>query len=1095
MRLPVVFCLLLCSSASFAEPTRYPAPARVVESGFPIVFEPAASQEASHFSMVGRVAGMNVGFRPGAVVIGLQGKNAGEFQIQFDGAQATVPAGIDLQKSQTNYLLGSDSAQWRTHVPNYGRVSYRGLYPGIDAVFYGNGHRLEHDFIVSPGADYSQIRMHLSSNAHATLGKDGAVSISVNGGSLEMQKPFIYQEEAGNREQRSGSFRLLPDGDIGFSVASYDPRRDLIIDPVLSFATYLTASTEYASLIATDSSGSNYLSGVASLGFPATSNAFAGCGTCSSANVVAYISKLSADGTTLLYSSVLGGNNFAQPMGLAVDANGDAIVTGWTGATDFPTKNGQPIASQNNNSVGFLLSLSPDGSSLNYSTLLGSAPSAGASAMTYAMAVALDPSGNAYVTGETGNGFPTTPGALNQGGGSNLGNGFNVYLAKFTPTGSLVYSAVLGDADPQNGGGGPIGSYAIAVDAAGNAYVAGQAGTLWPISSNAYLKQIPGSMPYATPFVTKVAPDAKSLVYSTYLDYAYVVTGIAALPTGEVLVVGDLPDASYRTTPDAYQQNSGNNGAFLTELDSTGSSLVYSTVIGDSSYYLYGLALDPDGDIWLAAKSGSAQFPMVTPLQSTFPSTPSFAPASLVNQFDPSGKTLKFSSFLGGSAAGFANRIAVDANHRVHVAGDAGYGMYTTPGVYKGSVPLPGPGYTSAEYPYIALIDPTVQAPALCIAPNLDLGFSDVGIGTFADQQVSITNCGTQPLTISGTSTSSELFTVPTFENGCSQSIAVGKSCVLSVRYAPTSVETDSSTLTIESNASMPAFLPLSGYAVSAPATLLSPSSLTFASQEVGTSSKAQTVTLTNSGSVAVGRISIAVTGMNAASFAQTNTCGINLGAGSSCTISVTFQPKAGGTASAILTLTDDIMPSFQFVTLSGTATQTPFAISTQTGGSTSSTVTAGQAATYALSVLPANGYSGTLNLTCGNLPPNASCTFSPATLALAGGSATSFTVTIATKTVETGMLVRGAALGSALAVVLLLPIGRRRSPGAFRAAVVLYVFAVALGVSGCGGGSSSGSGGGAAQQATVAPGTYTVQLIATDGTTKVTQPLTLVVQ
>jgi hypothetical protein len=193
MRLPALFCLLLCSFATFAEPTRYPAPTRVVESGFPIVFEPAASQGASHFSMVGRVAGMNVGFRPGAVVIGLQGKNAGEFQIQFDGAQATVPAGIDLQKSQTNYLVGSDSEQWRTHVPNYGRVSYRGLYPGIDAVFYGNGHRLEHDFIVSPGADYSQIRMHLSSNAHATLGQDGAVSISVNGGSLEMQKPFIYQ--------------------------------------------------------------------------------------------------------------------------------------------------------------------------------------------------------------------------------------------------------------------------------------------------------------------------------------------------------------------------------------------------------------------------------------------------------------------------------------------------------------------------------------------------------------------------------------------------------------------------------------------------------------------------------------------------------------------------------------------------------------------------------------------------------------------------------------------------------------------------------------------------------------------------------------
>jgi hypothetical protein len=212
--------------------------------------------------MVGRVAGVTVGFRPGAVVIGLQGKNAGEFQIQFDGAQATVPAGIDLQKSQTNSLVGSESAQWRTQFPNYVGVSYRGLYPGIDAVFYGNGHQLEHDFIVSPGADSSQIRLHLSSNAHATLGKDGSLSISVNGGSLEMQKPFIYQERAGKREQRSGSFRLLPGGDIGFSVASYDTRRALIIDPVLSFSTYLSPLSEVASLIATDASGNNYVSGV-----------------------------------------------------------------------------------------------------------------------------------------------------------------------------------------------------------------------------------------------------------------------------------------------------------------------------------------------------------------------------------------------------------------------------------------------------------------------------------------------------------------------------------------------------------------------------------------------------------------------------------------------------------------------------------------------------------------------------------------------------------------------------------------------------------------------------------------------------------------
>jgi hypothetical protein len=1102
MRLPAVFCLLLCSSVSLAKPTQHPAPARVVERGLPIMFEPASGLGDSRLSMIGRVAGMTVAFRPAAIVVEIQGKKDGELQIEFAGAQPTVPAGAELQKSQTNYLMGNHPQQWRTHVPNYGRVKYAGLYPGIDAVFYGNGHQLEHDFIVSPGADYREIRLHLSSNAHATLGKDGALSISVNGGSLGMQKPFIYQEQAGKREQRMGSFRLLPDGDIGFSVASYDPRRDLIIDPLLSFSTYLSNLSGYPALIATDANGLNYVSGSANLGFPVTPNAVAGCRSCTTDNPVTYVSKLSADGTSLLYSTVLGGNSGAQPTGIAVDANGNVIISGWTGASDFPTKNGQPIFPQNNNVVGFLLSLSPDGSNLNYSTLLGSSPSSGSSTDTYATAVALDISGNAYVTGETGYGFHTTPGALNQGNGSIYAGPFNVYLAKFTSTGSLVYSAVVGDASPYHGGGGPTGASAIAVDADGNAYVAGQAGALWPIASNAYLKQIAG--PNASPFVTKVAPDAKSLAYSTYLDYAVVVTGVVVLPSGNLLVAGNSPAPSYPTSPDAFQQNSGHNGGFLTQLDSTGSNLVYSTVIGDGTYSLYGLALDPNGDIWLAASSKDWQFPMVAPLESTFPGTLPFQytvpgpwpddASSLVYEFDASGKTLKFSTFLGGSVGGFVNSIAVDSSDRVHIAGAAGSGMYTTPGVYRESVSTPDNGYT--DYPYVALIDP-LPAPALCIAPNFQLGFSDVGVGTFADQQLTITSCGAQPLTIDRLFSASDRFTVPAFENGCSQSIAVGKSCTLGVRFSPTLLEFDSSILTIESNATMPAFLRLSGFAAPAPATVLSPASLNFTSQEVGTLSKPQTVTLTNSGSVNVASISIAITGTNAESFAQTNTCGILLRPGSSCTISVIFQPKAAGAASATLTIGNNLISSLQFVTLSGTAPQTSFAISTQAGGNTSSTVTAGQSATYALSVLPAGGYSGTLALTCGNIPLNASCSFTPASLAIAGGSATSFTVTISTKSVGSGALVHTMGLTSLVAsIILLLPVGRRRRMGATTATLIWLVFMAAIGVSGCGGGNSPGAGSGSSQeQGTVARGTYTVQLIASDGTTKLLQPLTLIVQ
>ncbi len=302
--------------------------------------------------------------------------------------------------------------------------------------------------------------------------------------------------------------------------------------------------------------------------------------------------------------------SFAQPTGIAVDANGNTLLSGWTGATDFPTKSGQPIAPLNNGSVGFLVSLSADGSSLNYATLLGSGPDSGFTPSSYAAALALDSSGNAYITGTTANGFATTPGALNQGYG-------DVFLAKFSPTGSLIYSGILGNSDGQNGGAGPTGASSITVDATGDAFVAGQAGTLWPISSNAYLNQIAGPMPYATPFVTKVAPDAKSLIYSTFLDYAYVVIGIAALPNGNIFVAGDSPGLSHPTSPNAYLQNSANAPAFLSELNSTGSALVYSTILGNE---VYGLALDPNnGDIWLAGQTGNPQFPLVNPLQSIIP--------------------------------------------------------------------------------------------------------------------------------------------------------------------------------------------------------------------------------------------------------------------------------------------------------------------------------------------------------------------------------------------------------------------------------------------------------------------------------------------
>ncbi len=1167
------------------------------------MFEPVPSGQDSSVALIGRVTGGAVRFRSAAIDI-YTAEQSDCLQINFDGARQTTPKGVDREQSQTNYLIGDNPALWRTHVSNYAKVLYSGLYHGVDAVFYGNGNHLEHDFIVKPGADYRQIRMHFPAKTQVQIEEDGALAMNFAGALLRMQAPTIYQNVNGKKLQRHGTFQVLPNGDIGFAVASYDPRFDLVIDPVIDFSTYLSPSASDGLAIAADANGNSYVTGYGALGYPVTPGAFPGCATCTTNGVVTFVSKLSPDGSKLIYSTVLGGNDFAQPTGIAVDANGHAIVSGWTGASDFPTKSGQPILAPAGHYIGFLVSMSSDGSSLNYGTLLGPAPASTGAGMTYAKAVAVDGSGNAYVTGETGEGFFVSNGALNQEAqGLTSYNQFNVYLAKFDPTGTLLYSAVLGTADPQNGGGGPIGATAVAVDATGNAYVTGQAGTLWPITNGAYLNQIAGPMPFATPFVMKVAADAKSVVYSTYLNYAYLMSGISVLPNGNAFVVGNGAGPDYPTTSNAYEPNDGSSTSFLTELNANGTALVYSTMLCGGSCNVNGMAIDPDGNIWLAAQTGNTQFPFVKPLQSILPSTFSTGLVSALAEFDPTGQTLEFSTFLGGLAQGYASSVAIDPNRKVHVSGAAEYGMYTTAGVYAGSVPAPGPGYASATFAYVALVDPTVPAAGLCASPNSELSLS-APVGAPFETTLTVTSCGALPLTITGAATSSGDFSVPASENGCIQTLPVGQSCTLSVRFIPTAAGSESSALTISSNSPIPAVLPLSGFGTTAPVITLSATSLTFGPQLLGTESAPQTITLTNTGNATLNGIGFGMLAAYGPVFPLTFNCGSFLAPGNSCQCAVSFKPASTGTTTTTLLvengsglplqgvslsgtspqssgsgtttpaitlsatslsfasqlvgtesapqtitltntgnatlngigfgipaaygpvfpLTFNCAPSLapgdscqfgvsfkpastgttattlsvenssglpvQQVSLSGTSPQSAFVVGTQAGGSMSSTVMAGNTATYMLAITPTGGYSGNLNLSCSKLPTNASCTFTPASLALTGDNPTNFTLSISTELTQTASLLRRGELGLALAALFLMPFRRNRKRAT--ALICFGVLVLTTAISACG--SSSKAAG--STTAKVSPGTYTIHVSASDASkNQTTQSVTLIVQ
>lgn len=953
--------ILICSTSAFA--------AQSITARLPLVFEPNRGQAPAEVQYILRGGTFAGEFQKDGVLFRLSGdkKIASQVRMRLVGARedAVITGGGTLE-GHTNYLMGNDPAHWLRGLPNYTKVRYSRIYPGTDLVFYGNGGSLEHDFEVQPGADPRQISFQLGGAESIALDKNGDLHVSLASGAIAFRRPIAYQTVAGVRRNVAAAFMVDHNGTIRFQLGSYDTSQKLVIDPVLSFSTYISPQASVANLIVTDASGNNYVVGYGAVGIPVTPGAFAGCTGCTTSSAVAFISKLSADGTNLIYSTVLGG---AQPTGIAVDANGNVIVSGWTSASSFPTKNGQTIATSINATYGFLVSLSADGSSLNYGTMLGAAPSVSPVPTTYASAVAVDSSGNAYVTGETGDGFFISPGALNKTAVGWSRNMSDVFLAKFNPTGTLLYSAVLGTADPQNGGGGLTGASAIAVDTAGDAFVAGQAGTLWPISSNAYLKQIAGSTPYATPFVTKVSPDAKSMLYSTYLDYAYVVTGIAALPTGDVFVAGNYPAATYPTTANAYLQNTGHSGAFLTELNSDGSGLDYSTVVGDASYKINGLALDPDGDIWLAGQTSNSQFPLLHPIQTVFPPTNLFpALASTLDQFDPTGQTLKFSTFLGGSASGYASSVAVGTDHKVHVSGAEGYGMYTTPGVYAGSVPAPGSGYSGATYAYVALIDPATSSGTLCLA-NTQLSFNYLLPQTTASQNVHVTNCGDAPLLFTSIASNNAAFTVPVGSNSCIGSLAVGSSCDVSVKFAPTAVQAYSGQLTFTSNASIiTTSIPLSGNGAEPLAEFGPqgyPQTTIFSSLLVGQTSPVRYVDVYNGGMVPLIIYPQQTAVTNGFVLAPGGNCSGSLAAHQYCTIVVQFAPQAPGTFSGTLSVSssDPAHPTIS-APLTGTA-YTSYPIATITsllnpsypiGGTTPITMTVMGTNFFAASVVYING-------------------------------------------------------------------------------------------------------------------------------------------
>jgi len=295
-------------------------------------------------------------------------------------ARKPLVSGLEKLPGKANYFIGNDPAKWRTNVPTYARVQYREVYPGIDLVYYGNQRQLEYDFVLAPGADSKKIVLDFQGADKVEIDAQGELVLHAPGGDIRQHKPVIYQEIDGVRREIEGGYVRKGSNRVGFRVAAYDTSRPLVIDPVLAYSTYLGGvDFDMGRGIAVDAHGRAYVTGLTWFvnDFPTTLGAVQPL--IAGGFFDAFVTKLDPTGSTLVYSTYLGGISDDWGNKIAVDADGNAYVTGGTYSTNFPTTSGAfqtTYAGDDGTSKGdaFVTKLDPSGSRLVYSTFLGAEP-------------------------------------------------------------------------------------------------------------------------------------------------------------------------------------------------------------------------------------------------------------------------------------------------------------------------------------------------------------------------------------------------------------------------------------------------------------------------------------------------------------------------------------------------------------------------------------------------------------------------------------------------------------------------------------------------------------------------------------------------
>ncbi len=589
-------------------------------------------------------------------------------QMNLVGANSADANGADEFSSKTNYFIGKDSSKWQTDVANYGKVEFEKVYDGVDLVYYGNQRRLEYDFVVAPNADTAQIKLNFEGAKSVKIDeKSGDLLLETALGTIRQHKPFAYQEIDGERREVAAIYSIenpktkdQRPKTITFKLADYDKSKELVIDPILAYSTYLGGDrTDYGTDITVDADGNAYVTGYTlSTTFPVTAGALKTTLLPIASSVYgwdAFVSKINPSGTSLVYSTYLGTNQGSDiGYGIAVDAGGNAYITGGTDHASFPTVNAhQPTFGGNGDA--FIAKLNPTGSALLFSTFYGGSFSDNGQRIRLV-------NGDLYLTGSTtSSNFPTTAGVLKPAPCSGAGcatMGSDAFAAKFNTNGIAQWATLLG-------GNNAEFAFDLAVDVENNSYLVGY--TLsndFPATAGAFQTTYGGG---TDGFVAKINANGTALSYATYLGGGLQsdrVWGVDVDAGGNAYVTGQTENANFPTTAGAFDTVWNNSeDAFLTKLNPTGTGLVYSTFFGGTSRdKAFAVKVTSNGEAFIAGETLSANlnFPLRNSLQGNLGSM-------FLARFNVSGSDIIFSSLLG---TGGVKAIALDAQNNAFLTGE-----------------------------------------------------------------------------------------------------------------------------------------------------------------------------------------------------------------------------------------------------------------------------------------------------------------------------------------------------------------------------------------------------------------------------------------